>query len=69
MLCLSRRPEQAIRIGDSVRIQILEIRGDRVRLGIEAPREVGVDREEVWLEKRSAAGGDPSIPLPARAAG
>lgn len=48
MLVLSRRKNEAIMIGDDVVITILEIRGDRVRLGIEAPRAVPVHRSEVY---------------------
>lgn len=48
MLVLSRHREEAIRIRDDIRIVIVEIRGDRVRLGIEAPIDVSVHREEVW---------------------
>jgi carbon storage regulator len=48
MLVLSRRPEEAIMIGDCIRVVIIEIRGDKVRLGIEAPKEVPVHRWEVY---------------------
>lgn len=53
MLVLSRRKEETI-IVDSGRItfKILEIRGDKVRVGIEAPPGVSVDRQEVWLSKQ-----------------
>ena len=61
MLTLSRREGHAIRIGDSIRIVISEIRGNTVRIGIEAPRELQVFREELWLkiqeENRAAAEG------------
>lgn len=50
MLVLTRRTNEKIRIGDNVILTILEVRGDQVRLGIEAPRTVGVHREEVWVE-------------------
>lgn len=50
MLVLTRRTNEKIRIGDNVILTILEVRGDQVRLGIEAPRAVGVHREEVWVE-------------------
>ncbi len=49
MLMLSRKKNEAIVVNDDVVIRITEIRGDRVRLGIEAPKEVPVHREEVWL--------------------
>jgi carbon storage regulator len=53
MLVLSRTVDERIFIGDDIRIMVVEIRGDKVRLGIEAPVDVIVDREEV-REKRIA---------------
>lgn len=47
MLVLTRRPEQRIVIGEDIVITVLEIRGETVRLGIDAPRSVQVHREEV----------------------
>lgn len=49
MLVLTRYSNQSIMIGDEVVITVLEIRGDQVRLGIRAPRSVGVHREEVFV--------------------
>ena len=46
MLVLSRRQSETIVIGDNIRVQVLEISGGRVRLAIEAPGNVSVDREE-----------------------
>jgi carbon storage regulator len=48
MLVLTRRRGQSVMIGDDVRIVIVEISGDQVRLGIEAPRTVEVHRQEVY---------------------
>lgn len=48
MLVLSRKKDERIVIGDNVVITIVEIRGDKVRLGIEAPKEVPVHREEIY---------------------
>ena len=48
MLVLSRNKEQTIVIGDDVRITIVDVKGDKVRLGIDAPRSVSVHREEVY---------------------
>jgi carbon storage regulator len=53
-LVLSRRIDEAIIIGDSVRIEIVDVCGGRVRLAIEAPRNVEVNRWEVWCAKRAA---------------
>lgn len=51
MLVLSRKKEEAIVIGDQVKVTVLEIRGNRVRLGIEAPHSVCVQRHELcWQE-------------------
>ena len=47
VLVLTRKVNQSIAIGDNVRIVVVAIEGDQVRLGIEAPREVAVDRSEV----------------------
>jgi carbon storage regulator len=47
MLVLTRKPAEAVIVNDTVRITVVGIKGDRVRLGIEAPRDVTVDRAEV----------------------
>ena len=54
MLVLTRRPEQRIVIGDDIVITVLEVKGDTVRLGIDAPRSVRVHREEVHEALRVA---------------
>lgn len=48
MLVLSRHRDEVIRIGDDVTITIVDIRGDKVRVGIEAPSKVSVHRQEVY---------------------
>lgn len=48
MLVLSRQRDEVLCIGDNIRITIVDIRGDKVRLGIEAPAEVPVHRLEVY---------------------
>jgi carbon storage regulator len=48
MLVLSRKRYESIVIGDLVTITVIEIRGDKVRLGIDAPKEVSVHRQEVY---------------------
>jgi carbon storage regulator len=48
MLVLSRKKDEKIVIGDTIKLMVIEIRGDKVRLGIEAPRDVSVHREEVY---------------------
>ncbi len=60
MLVLSRQRDESIIIGDNVQITVVDIRGDKVRLGIEAPAEISVHRKEVFdaiqRENRRAAG-------------
>lgn len=51
MLVLTRRPNESIVIGGGIRVTILGIKGGQVRIGIEAPPEVVVDREEVAQRK------------------
>ncbi|MCX6760337.1 MAG: carbon storage regulator CsrA [Candidatus Nealsonbacteria bacterium] len=48
MLVLSRQRDESIMIGDKISITIIDIRGDKVRLGIVAPKEVEVHRQEVY---------------------
>jgi len=48
MLVLSRMPGEKIMIGDNVSVIVVDVRGDKVRLGIEAPRETPVHRQEVY---------------------
>ena len=57
MLILTRRSGEAVIVGDNVRIAVLDIRGNQVRLGVEAPREVTVHREEVYQRIVEAQGG------------
>jgi carbon storage regulator len=48
MLVLTRKKNESIVINDVIRVTVVEIRGDKVRLGIEAPREIDVHRQEVY---------------------
>jgi len=48
MLVLSRQRDESIMIGDDVQIVIVDVRGDKVRLGITAPREIPVHRREIY---------------------
>lgn len=50
MLVLTRSPSQEIRIGHDIIVRVLDVKGDRVRIGIDAPDEVSVHRQEVYLE-------------------
>lgn len=48
MLVLSRKKDEKIVIGDQITLMVIDIRGDKVRLGIEAPKDVAVHRQEVY---------------------
>jgi carbon storage regulator len=50
MLVLSRKLDEIILIGDNIEIKVVDIRGDKVRLGITAPDEVTVHRKELYVE-------------------
>ena len=50
MLVLSRKPGEAILIGDDIEISIVEVRGDTVRIGINAPRNITILRQELLAE-------------------
>ena len=50
MLVLTRSPSQEIRIGHDIIVRVLDVKGDRVRIGIDAPHEVSVHRQEVYQE-------------------
>jgi carbon storage regulator len=50
MLVLTRKSNQSIMIGDDVEVSVLAVMGDKVRIGISAPRDVPVFRKEVYLE-------------------
>ena len=52
MLVLSRKPGQSIVIDDRIRVSIEHISGNRVRVAIDAPADVDVDRHEIWLRKQ-----------------
>jgi carbon storage regulator len=50
MLVLTRKPDQSIMIGDDIKISVLSVVGEKVRLGIHAPSDVPVFRTEIYLE-------------------
>jgi len=68
VLILIRRPAQSIRVGEAIEVTIMEVRGNQVRLGINAPGGVPVYRKEIWLRRRAenhAAPGSPPEAVPA----
>jgi carbon storage regulator len=52
MLILTRRPAESLVIGENVTVTVLEIQGGRVRLGVNAPRDIVVNREELCEKTR-----------------
>ena len=63
MLVLTRKSNQSIMIGDDIEVSVLSIMGEKVRIGIQAPRDIPVFRKEVYLEiqqERLQADGDSS---------
>jgi carbon storage regulator len=79
MLVLTRRPGEQIVIDGNIRLTVVSVKGDRVRIGIEAPPNVLVDREEIHARRQhsptqvphpclvmESVGFDPSIPASAR---
>ena len=50
MLILTRRVGEVLRVGDDVKITVLKVEGSQVKIGIEAPKDVSVHREEIYLK-------------------
>jgi carbon storage regulator len=71
MLIITRRPGEKVMVGEDIVVHVMEIVGNSVRIGIEAPRSVPVYREEIWNavrdENRAAADALPGdLPEPTR---
>jgi carbon storage regulator len=66
VLIITRRPGEKIMLGDDVVIEVIEVSGSSVRVGIAAPKSIPVYREEIWRsvkeERASAAAMDPENP-------
>lgn len=50
MLVLTRKRNEAIQIGDDIEIKVLAIEGDQIKIGIDAPKSVGIYRKEIYVE-------------------
>jgi carbon storage regulator len=61
MLVLTRKSNQSIMIGDEIEVSVLAIMGEKVRIGIEAPRSIPVFRKEVYLEIRRDDASEESV--------
>jgi len=59
MLILTRRIDERIFIGENITLSVLDIEGNRVRLGLEAPKEISILREEVQKRYSAEASNDP----------
>ena len=71
MLIITRRPGQKIMLGDDITVHVMEIVGNNVRLGIEAPKRLPVYREEIWAavkEENQASASADADSLPQTAA-
>ncbi len=66
MLVLTRKPCQSIMIGDEIEVQVLSVAGEKVRIGITAPQDVGIFRDEVYerIEQNGAREGSDDEPDP-----
>lgn len=58
MLVLTRKSNQSIMIGDDIEVSVLSIMGEKVRIGIQAPREIPVFRKEVYMDIQAENGRD-----------
>jgi carbon storage regulator len=72
VLIITRRAGQKIMLGDDVTVHVMEIVGNSVRIGVEAPKSLPVYREEIWAavkeeNQASATADSESLPRPARA--
>ena len=68
MLVLTRKLGESITIGDDVRITVMAVKGNQVKIGIEAPTETKVYREEIYTsiieaKKKADGGSDPDVPV------
>lgn len=65
MLIISRKKDEGLIIGDNISVRILDVSGDTVKIGIEAPRQIPVHREEIYKRIQEANIQAATSPLPA----
>lgn len=65
MLILTRRVGETVMIGSEVTVTVLGVKGNQVRIGVNAPKDVAVHREEIYERIKREEDGDPKQPLPA----
>jgi carbon storage regulator len=63
MLVLSRKKDGVVRIGDDIQVYVIEIRGDKVRLGFTAPPGVSIHREEIYNKIKESNAEDCSLAI------
>ena len=59
MLILTRRVGETLMVGDDVTVTVLGVKGNQVRIGVNAPKEVSVHREEIYMRSQVEKGGQP----------
>ena len=59
MLVLTRRIDETVKIGDEISVKVLSVKGNQVRLGIEAPKDIGVHREEIYQRIKASQTSNP----------
>ena len=62
MLILTRRVGETLMIGDQVTVTVLGVKGNQVRIGVNAPKDVAVHREEIYDRIQKERGGQPAVP-------
>lgn len=62
MLILTRRIGETLMVGDDVTVTVLGVKGNQVRIGVNAPKEVAVHREEIYQRIQKEKGGESSAP-------
>ncbi|MFC3095015.1 carbon storage regulator [Alteromonas sediminis] len=60
MLILTRRVGETLMVGDDVTVTVLGVKGNQVRIGVNAPKEVSVHREEIYMRIQAEKGGSPA---------